>query len=381
MSKTLVCIIAQTRSHEITWKNFNKNVLNELGADLALCIGVTKNYDYKNPFWENAKYKWTNEEYGDDYTDAFNYAQTEILKNLKTREHNDWKILLDVKNFWLGGIKDFTKGDKTHLNHFKEWKKDRVGSSSILIFYRWLLLKKLKEEKLIDKYDRFIITRSDFFWPIKHPPLSSMSLNNLWIPDGEGYGGYCDRYALVSKKDIVDYLSLIEPILTEPKKLFNLMKNKDNWNLERYIKLYFKIKKLDKKTKFFPYIMYTVFSDPNKTGEFKEYSDINLEWMKTIYSKDKYSKIHEYIVKKPSEYLSSIIYSVIFERKGMWGSFILFKIKYLFFLTLLLFNKKKLFSLFVKKTTKIDWDIINDQLKRFSKRKNFKNYIVNKHYF
>jgi len=102
--------------------------------------------------------------------------------------------------------------------------------------------------------------------------------------------------------------------------------------------------------------------------------------MKTIYSKDKYSKIHEYIVKKPSEYLSSIIYSVIFERKGVWGSFILFKIKYLFFLTLLLFNKKKLFNLFVKKTTKIDWDIINAELKRFNKRKNFTNYIVNKHY-
>ena len=43
------------------------------------------------------------------------------------------------------------------------------------------------------------------------------------------------------------------------------MKHKDNWNLEKYIKLYFKIRNLEKKTKFFPYIMYTVFSDPNKT--------------------------------------------------------------------------------------------------------------------
>ena len=59
MSKTLVCIIAQTRSHEVTWENFNKNVLKELDADLALCIGVTKNYNYQNPFWKNAKHKWT----------------------------------------------------------------------------------------------------------------------------------------------------------------------------------------------------------------------------------------------------------------------------------------------------------------------------------
>ena len=44
MTKTLVCIIAQTRSHEVTWDNFKKNVLDELHADLALCIGINKDY-------------------------------------------------------------------------------------------------------------------------------------------------------------------------------------------------------------------------------------------------------------------------------------------------------------------------------------------------
>ena len=381
MSKTLVCIIAQTRSHEVTWENFNKNVLKELDADLALCIGVTKNYNYQNPFWKNAKHKWTIEEYGDDYTDAFNYAQKEISKNLQKKEEKEnWKILLNIKDFWLGGIKNFTSTGKTELSHNLEWKKDRVGSSSILIFYRWLLLKKLKEENLIDKYDRFIITRSDFFWPIKHPPLTSMRSDSVWIPDGEGYGGYCDRYALVSKEDIIEYLSLIRPILTEPKKLFNLMKHKNNWNLEKYIKLYFKIRNLEKKTKFFPYIMYTVFSDPNKTKEFQEYKDINLEWMKTIYSSNKYSKTHELIIKKPSEYLSSIIYAKIFERKGAWGSLKFLKIQYVFFLCLLLLKKKKLFNLIVKKKLPIDWNIIDEELKNFNVKKNFINYMKNKYY-
>ena len=50
MKKTLVCIIAQTRSHEVTWDKFEKNLLNELNADLALCIGVTENYNFNNPF-------------------------------------------------------------------------------------------------------------------------------------------------------------------------------------------------------------------------------------------------------------------------------------------------------------------------------------------
>ena len=93
------------------------------------------------------------------------------------------------------GIKDYTSGDKSHLDNFPKWKKDRVGGSSILLFYRWLLLKKLIENNLIKKYNRFIITRSDFLWPIKHPPLNQMDEKYIWIPDGESFGGITDRCA------------------------------------------------------------------------------------------------------------------------------------------------------------------------------------------
>tara|TARA_B110000902_G_scaffold223102_1_gene259715 strand:- start:116 stop:499 length:384 start_codon:yes stop_codon:yes gene_type:complete len=126
--------------------------------------------------------------------------------------------------------------------------------------------------------------------------------------------------------------------------------------------------------------MYTVFSDPNKTKEFQEYKDINLEWMKTIYSSNKYSKTHELIIKKPSEYLSSIIYAKIFERKGAWGSLKFLKIQYVFLLCLLLLKKKNLFNLIVKKKLPIDWNIIDEELKNFNIKKNFINYMKNKYY-
>jgi len=126
--------------------------------------------------------------------------------------------------------------------------------------------------------------------------------------------------------------------------------------------------------------MYTVFSDPKKTKEFQEYKDINLEWMKTIYSSNKYSKIHNLIVKKPSEYLSSIIYSKIFERKGTWGSLKFTKIQYVFLLSLLLLKKKKIFDLIGTKKLSIDWSIIDEELKKFNLKKNFFNYMKNKYY-
>ena len=46
----------------------------------------------------------------------------------------------------------------------------------------------------------------------------------------------------ISKENVIDYLNLLEPILLEPENLYDLMKLKKNWNLERYIKLHLKQK-------------------------------------------------------------------------------------------------------------------------------------------
>ena len=379
MAKTLVCIIAQTRSHEVTWKNFEKNVLRELNADLALCIGLTKKYNFENPFWKNAKYKWTIEDFGDDYSKGFDLAQQKIFENSKEKKE-DWRILLNIKDFWLGGIKGYTSGDKSHLSSFPNWSKDRVGSSSILIFYRWLLLQNLEENNLIEKYDRFIVTRSDYFWPIKHPSVDKMKKEYIWIPDDEGFGGVTDRYVLTNKSDIKAYLSILNPILTEPKRLYNLMKNKKNWNLEKYIKLYFEQKKIKKRIKFFPYFMYTVFPNPKTTKEFDEFTDLNLEWMRTVYSSNKISNKLNLIIKKPSEYLSSTIYKSIIKDHNSWKNLKILKIKYLFLALILFLDKKILIRYFFKNENIIDWEIIEKELEGLRKKGGFLNYIKNKHY-
>ena len=55
MCKTLVCILGETRGYEVTWPSFKKNVLDELDADLLLCIGISEKYDFSNPFWQIAR--------------------------------------------------------------------------------------------------------------------------------------------------------------------------------------------------------------------------------------------------------------------------------------------------------------------------------------
>ena len=287
--KTLICVLGQTRAQDITWESFNKYLLESLGADLALCVAEKKNKN--NHMYKNAKFIW---KYTDsaDYTKYFEKAQDKLIKSKKILTKPNWKKLLKVKDFWLARIKGSSR--------------IRSGTGALLIYNRWFLLQNIIKENLIKKYDRFVITRSDFIWNIHHPKMSNLNSNYIWIPNEEKYGGYTDRHAILSRKNLYDYLNLIEPILLEPNILYEKMKSKKNWNLEKYIKFYLFQKGYSKKIRFFPYIMYTVRN--NK--------------IKTIFRPGRYSYKHKYFIKYFKEYLSSIIsYYLIGNKNKNYSNF------------------------------------------------------------
>jgi hypothetical protein len=272
-NKTLVCVIAETRAFKTTWHSFKKNVLDELNADLALCISTPDNYNYDNPFWKEAKYKWTVPEY-DDWGKAFDYAQSEIMSRDGITEKIDWRKMLLVKDQWLGGI----EGEHKH-----------PGSAAILIYFRWHLLQKLIHEGLIDQYDRFIITRSDFVWENSHPKLELLDASKIWVPDGEAYFGVTDRHVVLSKDSLVSYLGIIEPILVQTDHLFSVMHSHKEWNLEQFIHFILKAQGLTKIIYYFPYCMYSIREREGTT-----------RWQKGIWSEEL-----GYFIKYQNEYHSA----------------------------------------------------------------------------
>jgi hypothetical protein len=257
MERVLVCVLAQTRAHQLTWVNFKRNLLEELDADLALCIGVTEDYDYSNPFWQHAKYRWATPEY-DDFGGGFDRAQRWFMPD-PPLDIPDWRSLLDVKGHWLGGI----KGEGA-----------QPGAAGILIFYRWLLLQNIMKQKLLEEYDRFIITRSDFYWLCPHPPLSVLKPDYIWFPDGEFYGGLSDRHLIVSSRDLYNSLNLIEKIVLRPAELTKDMIHHSNWNIEKFIFFCLNRNRLLSRVALFPYIMFAVrgTEDPTSwaSGRFAE---------------------------------------------------------------------------------------------------------------
>ena len=288
--KTLVIILCETRAHELTFNNFKTNVIDELNADLCLCIGVKQDYDYNNPFYTLAKYKFVYDE-PDDFTSAFEYA-TNILSKDKSKfkelqEPLHWREFLKIKNQFLGGIKD------AHNQH--------PGSGGILLFFRWYLLHNFVENDIISKYDRFVVTRSDFIYQLPHPKMENLDPNSIWIPNCEHYGGFTDRHVVLSKSNCESYLNILNNMVYKSNEYFSKMTSFKQWNPEKVIKFHLEQNNVLHLVREFPYIMYSV---RNTNGP-------------TSWSIGKFNDKLGYYIKYNSEYEKSNSYKLEFEKSGL----------------------------------------------------------------
>lgn len=263
MNKCLVIVICQTRGYKTTWDKFKENVIDSLDADLALCVSKSKSTDL---FRDNADYIWEYDDF-DDWSKAYDIVQKELDSDKK------WRSVLDIDinriSCLFGGIPH----------------KNTVGSGAVLFYYRWRVLNKLRELNLISKYDWFIITRSDYYYPVKHVPLSLLSNNSVWIPNGEHYGGVTDRHLICPSKFIEKSIDMLSYILTEPTDfLINYKRflGNNGANPETFIAYYLSKQKIP--IKFVPYFMYVV-RELDETSNLTKYGNAGaIRYKNTNYS-------------------------------------------------------------------------------------------------
>jgi hypothetical protein len=307
MERVLVCLLASTRAYQLTFSNFKRQVLDELSGDLAVALLIDEKYDYANPFWQHAKYRWTSPIYS-DYGDAFDLAQRWLCQEYSLPPP-DWRLMLQIKGIWQGGIRS---------------ADPQESASSILPFCRWLLLRGLQQDGILDRYDRFVITRSDFVWLCPHPPLSVLERDAIWLPNGECYGGVNDRHIVLSRADVVNYLNQIDDILLDPIQLYEEMKNhaswnneeflarhkcyegmnwKPAWNDEQFLAHHLSRKGILDKVKLFPYVMYTA----------RPMHDKSPTW-----SPGRYEPLVGHYVKYPNEFRIATAYARIIRSRADW---------------------------------------------------------------
>jgi hypothetical protein len=253
---------------------------------LALALTIDEKYDYANPFWQHAKYRWTAPDFS-DYGEAFDLAQRWLCQE-RNVPALDWRSMLRLGGIWKGGILS---------------NNPQPSATSMLFFCRWLLLRGLQQDGVLDRYDRFVITRSDFVWLCPHPPLSVLDREAIWFPNGEFYGGLTDRHIVVSRADVVNCLNIIEDILLHPTQLYEQMKDQPRWNIEQFLQDHLRRKGLLHKVKLFPYVMYTA----------RQVQDVSPTWRE-----GRYEPAIGHFVKYEDELRAAMAYATIIRTRGDW---------------------------------------------------------------
>lgn len=234
--RVLVAVVCETRAWEITADGFFSNLIDPLGADLALCVG---DHEAPNPLYDRAQYVWRTGE-PDDWGELYD----------RKASSGRWRALLTPGAQLLGGIEDPEVSE--------------VGSGAIVLYFRQFLKESIERAGIADRYQWLIVTRSDLLWPIPHPPVGSLSDHHLYALDGEGYGGVEDRHLVVPRRHIRRFLEVPDPIFSDPEGLrheLDRISVAQGWpvlNAERFLAARLWSLGLWRHVRFLPYIPYLV---------------------------------------------------------------------------------------------------------------------------
>ncbi|MFN9645116.1 MAG: hypothetical protein ACK6BG_08375 [Cyanobacteriota bacterium] len=203
----------------------------------------------------------------------------------------DWRQLFAITGNFLGGLSD---------------AKGRVaGSGGISMFFRWYLKRCLLQEPgLLDRYNRYVLTRSDFMYLSPHYPLDKLEASQLWLPLGEDYHGYTDRHLIADRQTFLAAISLLDPILQTPVQLGQELRGRQEYlSFEGYIGYAFQKAGLTSILRRYPYTMYAVRHPDGRTS----------------WSHGTFDERLGYCIKYKPEYISSLLATVMIRRASDWN--------------------------------------------------------------
>ena len=284
-TSVLVVVLTSTRGWELTAENLISNVVEELDADLALCVNAGEPH---NSLYDAAKYVWRLVPSDDDWAEAFD----------RTAGHSRWRILLEPGGHLFGGVKDAENPQET--------------VTAAPLYFRRFLNESMRDTGLAQAYDWLVVTRSDFLWRVPHPRVELLSDRRIYVLDGEEYGGVEDRHIVVPRRHVDRFLGLTDPIYSDPdwlKRYLDRRSAMQGWaflNLERFVAARLKQDGLWRSVRHLPYVPYMV-RGPGGT---------------TSWSVGEFNEELGYYIKYPSEFDRSEIGRPLVPDQAAWGRYL-----------------------------------------------------------
>lgn len=282
--RVLAVVLCETRAWDLTAEGFISNVLDELRADLALCIG---DREPPNPLYEKAKYVWRLEE-PDNWAHAYDRAAG----------NSRWRVLLGVHEQLLGGVEDS--------------EHPQIGSAAIGIRFRYFLKESIERAGITEAYDWMVVTRSDLMWPLPHPDVRYLSDRHIYVLDGEHYGGVSDRHILVPRRFVKPFLAIADPVFRDPeglKRRINQRSAVQGWwvvNAERFLASRLRDLGLWRHLKYLPYVPFAVRAPGGST-----------RWRDGVFNENL-----GYFVKYPTELERSQVAQRFISDQGSWKKYL-----------------------------------------------------------
>jgi hypothetical protein len=190
-NKTLVIIIGSIRGGELAWESMYKNVLDLNSADLALVVGERLAENRTSSLYGRAKYVY------------------------EFPEFDDWADAIDLINGtgWRDDLLPYTNKSKGLFGA----ADGRRGSGAVIFMARWYVTKMFEKYGLKERYDRFVLTRSDHYYGCAHD-LSLLDPSFVWVPEGQDYEGVTDRHMICNSRQIMKALDILPNVVRHPKK-------------------------------------------------------------------------------------------------------------------------------------------------------------------
>lgn len=242
--RTLVVGIGSVRGGEATWNSMYKHLLDVNNADLALVVGESSNKTAS--MYKRAKYLY------------------------EFPEYNDWADAIDLVNgtTWRKTIYPLVNvtPDPVSWSFFLGGAGIIGGSGAIHFMARFWAQELIKREGLLQKYDRFIVTRTDHYYLCKHD-LTKLDNAYIWIPKHEDYFGICDRHVMANSSAIFDVLNVLPHLINHadeynPELERGQLKYKDP---ESFLRLYWEKRGILPSIRRFDRVQFTVKNSDDKT--------------------------------------------------------------------------------------------------------------------
>jgi hypothetical protein len=120
----------------------------------------------------------------------------------------------------------------------------------------------IEKYDLKDRYDRFVLTRSDHFYKCVHD-LGKLDPAFIWVPEGQDFGGVTDRHVVCNSGQIMKAIDIYPNVLRHPTKYVD--RSLVHANPEQLIALRWKEENLWDDLRRFDPVMFTCAEDGDKT--------------------------------------------------------------------------------------------------------------------